>query len=67
MLKIYIAKDIFVFLLSMNSMLDIMTIIPYIIVSAYFGITDNDYNNEAIVLVRMMDIWRLYHFFRFVK
>lgn len=67
LLRMYIASDFVAFLLSMSSILDIITTFPYIIVTAYYGITNNDYYTEEIVLVRMLDVWRLYSLFKIMK
>lgn len=53
--------------MSLTSALDFMTIIPYLGVSIYFGITNNDYNNPAILIVRMLDIWRLFTLSKFLR
>jgi len=47
--------------------LDFMTIVPYLLMHSYYGITNNDYNNPAILITRMLDIWRLFTLRKFLK
>ena len=67
LLRLYVSKDIVSTLLSMSSILDFMTTIPYISVNIYYGITYTDFNNAPILVVSMLDIWRLFTLNKFIK
>ena len=54
-------------LLASGSFLDTMTTFPYIIVHIYYGIDNNDYNNAGILITRMLDTWRLFSLYKFLK